>query len=89
MKRNLFPQKPFSALILSSLCFAAFAPSLGAKSHSWFPQDQATYRKRLQKTLAKDFIKKGGWILDFDEARARAKKEGKLIFAYFTRSYAP
>ena len=27
-------------------------------------------------------------LVDTDEARARAKKEAKLIFAYFSRSYA-
>ncbi|MCA8952407.1 MAG: thioredoxin family protein [Planctomycetes bacterium] len=28
------------------------------------------------------------WTFDYDEARARAKRSGKLIFGYFTRSYA-
>lgn len=28
------------------------------------------------------------WITDYDAARAEAKKSGKLLFAYFTRSYA-
>ena len=27
------------------------------------------------------------WITDFDRARSKAKQEGKLLFAYFTRSY--
>ena len=31
----------------------------------------------------------GGWITDFDVAKATAKKTGKPIFAYFTRTYAP
>jgi hypothetical protein len=31
----------------------------------------------------------GGWITDFDEAKAQSQKTGKPIFAYFTRTYAP
>ncbi|HEX9793154.1 MAG TPA: hypothetical protein VGC54_04145 [Planctomycetota bacterium] len=38
--------------------------------------------------LAKDFIPFGGWVTDYDQARARAKQEGKVLFVYFTRSYA-
>jgi len=41
-----------------------------------------------EKKVAKDFVQKGGWILDWDEASALARKEGKPIFAYFTRSYS-
>ncbi len=44
--------------------------------------------KRYAKKLEGPWIAKGKWILDFDEARARAKREGKLIFVYFTRSYS-
>ena len=28
------------------------------------------------------------WTFDYDAARAEAKKTGKLLFVYFTRSYA-
>ncbi len=41
-----------------------------------------------EKKLAKPVFKKASWIFDYDEARAEAKKQGKLIFTYFTRSYA-
>ena len=40
------------------------------------------------KKLAKPIFKEGNWIFDYDEARAEAKKQGKLLFTYFTRSYA-
>lgn len=46
---------------------------------------QAKYDEKI----AKAFVAHGGWILDYDEARAKAKKEGKVIFTYFTRSYSP
>ncbi len=44
--------------------------------------------KQREEKLAKPVFKKAPWITDYDEARATAKKEGKPIFAYFTRSYA-
>jgi hypothetical protein len=44
---------------------------------------------RLEEKLAKDFIKNADWEMDFDAAKAKAKESGKLIFAYFTRSYSP
>ncbi len=45
--------------------------------------------ERLQKKLESPFLKNAPWVLDYDQARAKAKAEGKVIFAYFTRSYAP
>lgn len=38
--------------------------------------------------LAKEVFHKAPWQFDYDAARAEAKKTGKPIFAYFTRSYA-
>ncbi len=40
------------------------------------------------KKLAKPIFKEANWIFDYDQARAEAKKQGKLLFTYFTRSYA-
>ena len=39
--------------------------------------------------LAKPFAKNVAWETDYDAALLRAKEDGKTIFAYFTRSYAP
>jgi hypothetical protein len=44
--------------------------------------------KRDQK-LKEPFLTKAPWITDYDKAREESVKSGKLIFAYFTRSYAP
>ena len=44
---------------------------------------------KFEKKVAEPWVAKGGWILDFEEAKALAAKENKLIFAYFTRSYSP
>lgn len=46
---------------------------------------QALYESKI----SEDWVSHGNWVLDFEEAKARAKAENKLIFAYFTRSYAP
>jgi len=49
---------------------------------------QSAEEKR-DKKLASEFLKKSAWITDYDKAREEAKKSGKPIFGYFTRSYAP
>ena len=36
-----------------------------------------------------DWYTGGGWTTSFDVAKIEAKKTGKPIFAYFTRTYAP
>ncbi|MGH7152015.1 MAG: hypothetical protein ACREIU_15025 [Planctomycetota bacterium] len=73
------------ALFPSSLLLAALlAPGLPAQE-----TDEAALRAGRDKKLASDFLKKADWVLDFDRARAEAKKRGKVLFAYFTRSYAP
>ncbi len=38
--------------------------------------------------MALEVFQKANWIFDYEAARAEAKKSGKPIFAYFTRSYA-
>ena len=43
----------------------------------------------FKQKMSKDFVKSAAWITDYDAAKARALQEGKLIFAYFTRSYQP
>ncbi|MFT4842744.1 MAG: hypothetical protein ACI8UD_001945 [Planctomycetota bacterium] len=35
-----------------------------------------------------EWFKDSSWVTDFDAAKAEAKKTGKPIFAYFTRTYA-
>ncbi len=57
-----------------------------------FAQDQEDQEElvvRQQKKLSSEFLKRASWLVDYDEARSRAKADGKLVFAYFTRSYEP
>ena len=51
-------------------------------------QSQADLITERAKKLAKPLFKETNWIFDYDEARAEAKKQGKLLFTYFTRSYS-
>lgn len=43
---------------------------------------------KLDKKLSEGWIKDPAWITDYDEALKEAKKTGKPIFGYFTRSYS-
>jgi hypothetical protein len=51
-------------------------------------KSQEDLTKLRAEKLAKDVFKKAAWVADYDKAREQAKRENKLIFAYFTRSYA-
>lgn len=51
------------------------------------PSQEELISKRDEK-LKLAFLKKADWLTDYDKARAEAKKSGKPIFTYFSRSYA-
>lgn len=51
-------------------------------------QDQ-TMEQKYQEKLKKDFVGKVDWVQSLESAKAKAAEQKKLIFAYFTRSYAP
>jgi hypothetical protein len=72
---------PLAAVTTAVLTFSLSAPEVAA-------QDQDGLIAKREKKLAKDVFHKTPWMFDYDEARAKAKKEGKVLFAYFTRSYA-
>lgn len=48
-------------------------------------QMQAKYDEKMKKP----FVSNATWHTDWAKAKEAAAKDGKLIFAYFTRSYAP
>ena len=64
--------------LLAALCFA-----LPAAAH-----DVEALTKKRDAKLAEDWFTSNGWTSDYDQARKKAKESGKVIFAYFTRSYA-
>ncbi len=51
------------------------------------PTQEELIAKRDEK-LKLSFLQKAPWLTDYDAARAAAKKSGKPIFVYFSRSYA-
>jgi len=52
------------------------------------PKTQAELIALKKAKLEGAWLEKAPWLLDFDAAKAEAKKSGKPIFVYFTRSYA-
>ena len=65
------------------------AAALIGTSAAAFAQDVAELAERRDAKLAEAWVSQADWETDFATARERAKKEGKMIFAYFSRSYAP
>ena len=65
------------------------APLPGSWRPCKSPRGTVYYYNFQEKKLQKEFVSYGGWITDYDKARELARKEGKMIFAYFSRSYAP
>jgi ABC-type sugar transport system substrate-binding protein len=69
------------AVVAAAAALALAAPLAAAPS-----QDDLA-RKRDEK-MASPFLKKAPWITDLAKAREASRASGKVIFAYFTRSYA-
>ena len=61
---------------------------LGAALLSTAVSAQSNEEKYQQK-LKKDFASHIDWVHSLDTAQKTAKESKKLIFGYFTRSYAP
>ncbi len=61
----------------------ALTPALPAQTKS-----QEDLIAEREKKLAKPLFQEAAWFFDYDEARAEAKKQGKLLFTYFSRSYS-
>lgn len=53
------------------------------------PPSQEQLKKQRDEKLGEAWVKKYPWVTDYTKAKEEAKKAGKLIFAYFSRSYAP
>ncbi len=49
---------------------------------------RAELEQKLADKLHKPFLKAASWTTDYDAARRQAKADKRLVFAYFTRSYA-
>ncbi len=63
--------------------------ALAFSQGAWAQQNQDALKKRKAEKLKSAFLKKAGWLTDYDKALAASKKTGNPVFAYFTRSFAP
>lgn len=45
--------------------------------------------EKLEQKLSKEFATKVAWVQDLEAAKQAAQASDNVIFAYFTRSYAP
>lgn len=91
-------QRTLAALLAGSLALGAAAqqdppkpatirPAPRAGNAAPAPTQEELIAKRDEK-LKLPFLQKAPWLTDYDAARAAAKKTGKPIFVYFSRSYA-
>lgn len=48
-----------------------------------------TNEEKYQEKLQKEFVSKIQWVKSLEKAQEAAAAQNKLIFGYFTRSYAP
>jgi hypothetical protein len=66
--------------VLLLLCAAVPALAQGG--------NEQDLRDKRAKKVAEAWFTSNPWTDDYDVARQRAKESGKVIFGYFTRSYA-
>ncbi|MCA8948297.1 MAG: hypothetical protein KDE27_02270 [Planctomycetes bacterium] len=76
---------PFTRSALALVPLACTLTPLAAQTREY---DQEEMAKSFAEMQAEPWFENGGWLLDFDAAKAEAEKTGKPIFAYFTRTYA-
>jgi hypothetical protein len=62
-----------AAALVTLLCAAPLAT-----------QQQPTPEQLLERKLAAPFLQSADWVLDLEQARARAAERGQLVFGYFT-----
>lgn len=79
--QNLLP-----ALVASGLLVLTTAPDLRGQNRI---AKKSKLDARLEMKLAEPWLRNALWITDLEAAKATAAREGKHIFGYFTRSYAP
>lgn len=74
-------------MMRSPLLAALAAGLLASVATAQAPDQDKLIQQRADK-LAKPVFQNAAWRLDYDAARVEARKDGKLILTYFTRSYA-
>ena len=74
----------FSRLLVDSVTLVSLVVGVACQSK----EDQESLKAKRAEKLAKPVFQNAKWELDYDKARETAKKQGKWVLAYFTRSYA-
>lgn len=67
---------------------ALSALSLVLSAAPGLAQDVSELERKRDEKLAAKWFTSNPWTNDYDQARKQAQESGKVIFAYFTRSYA-
>jgi hypothetical protein len=75
-------------LARAGLALLLLAPFARAQEEGPRAKRDAELQAKLDAKLGEAWFTANPWTADYDVARARAKSKGKVIFAYFTRSYA-
>lgn len=70
----------------ATLGACVLGPDLTAQQQQ---QSQEELIAKRDAKLEQAWLDKADWILDYEEALAKAGESGKLVFGYFTRSYSP
>lgn len=68
---------------------AALAAMLSLPVAALAQSSQADLIAKRDRKLASEVFQRNPWVSDFDQARETAREKDALLFAYFTRSYAP
>ena len=63
----------------------ALALSVALSAVAGAQSNEEKYKKKLEK----EFVSKVEWVTSLEKAQEAAVAQNKLIFGYFTRSYAP
>ena len=74
-------------LILAGMLAVLFVSSALAQGRT--PPTQEQLKEQRAAKVAEAWFTEAGWIDDYDAVREKAKASGKLILAYFTRTYSP
>ena len=74
---------------IAALVLGLAMPAIAQNDNAQDDDRAAKMQANFDAKIAKPFLKNAAWETDFDTATKKATDEGKLIFAYFTRSFAP
>ncbi|MFO1077188.1 MAG: thioredoxin family protein [Planctomycetota bacterium] len=88
-----FSRLPLAAALL---WWPSLTPAVRATEFVPVPQQQPAQQQPGQLELiaqrdakkSEEVFRKNGWTFDYDAARKQARQQDRVVFAYFTRSYA-